>query len=291
MQKVVKMTNFHKKWNDFLKNADIYGKINENSEKMLWEVTEDELAHIENAIENMDPDDLAFNSMFDGEMRRIIPFSTLDPDSESGKFIKFWDKLHQGHGPKGQELGWKWKPDFSTGKVSRNRPIYKTPNDYHGASPVPGKESPKRSPEMMKIGKLLNKIASLAEKYSEASKAWVDDAEASHETVKRLEKSLYNLVGNIQAMQEIIKNPEKVRKLARWWELTGAALFKGDKNAGKDDTYSIIVTRSPLDILRAGDFKNIQSCHSPPSRGGGGSYYKCIVAEAHGHGAGIYCPV
>jgi hypothetical protein len=36
------------------------------------------------------------------------------------------------------------------------------------------------------------------------------------------------------------------------------------------------------------DFDNIESCHSPPSRGGGGEYYKCAVAEAHGHGAVAY---
>ena len=36
------------------------------------------------------------------------------------------------------------------------------------------------------------------------------------------------------------------------------------------------------------DFEDITSCHSPPSRGGGDSYYKCAVAEAHGHGAVAY---
>jgi len=299
------MTNFNNAWRNFIKNdsfssqkrqkkqklaenKDIYGKIAENSEKILFEVTDDEIAHIEDAIENMDADDLAFNSMFDGQMRQIIPFSTLDPESESGKFIEFWNKLRQGTGPKRQQLGWEWKPDYSTGKVNRNRPIYKTEKEYDRSSPVPGQESPKRSPETMKIGKVLNKIASLAEKYKETSKAWIEDGEVPYETVERLQKSLYNLVGNMETLGDIVKNPEEIRKLARWWELTGAALFKGNKNAGKEDTYSIIVTRSPLDILRAGDFKNIQSCHSPASRGGGGSYYKCIVAEAHGHGAVAY---
>ena len=31
------------------------------------------------------------------------------------------------------------------------------------------------------------------------------------------------------------------------------------------------------------DFDRIHLCHSPPSRGGGGSYYKCAAAR-HGHG-------
>jgi len=305
------MTNFNQIWKDFIKNdgfstqkpqkkqklvenTDIYGKIDENSDKILSEVTEDEVAHIENAIEHMDPDDLAFNSMFSGLMRRIIPFSSLDPDSHSGKFIKFWDKLHQGEGPKGQELGWKWKPDFSTGKVSRNRPIYKTPNDYDEASPVPGKESPKRSLEMMKMGKLLNKIINLATEVKKLTRkkspifgsGSLDDNEM--EKLRRMNNALYNLAGNIHAIRYILNNIDELRELARFWELTGAALFKNDPNAGKDDSYSIIVTRSPMDILRAADFDKIQSCHSPPSRDGGGSYFKCIVAEAHGHGAVAY---
>ena len=41
--------------------------------------------------------------------------------------------------------------------------------------------------------------------------------------------------------------------------------------------------------MRMSDFNKITSCHSPPSRGSTqGSYYKCAVAEAHGHGAIAY---
>ena len=335
------MTNFNQIWKDFIKNdsfstqkpqkkqklvenKDIYGEIVENSDKILSEVTEDEVAHIEKAIEHMDPDDLAFNSMFDGLMRRIIPFSTLDPDSHSGKFIKFWDKLHQGHhgGLEGviNAIGWEWKPDFSTGKVHRNRPVYKTPNEYDEAQEslsnkhtqamanalvfprddidIPNYDElpglPKRSPETMKMGKLLNKIINLATEVKKLTRkrspifgsGSLDDSEM--EKLRRMNNALYNLAGNIHAIQYILNNIDELRELARFWELTGAALFKNDPNAGKDDTYSIIVTRSPIDILRAADFDKIQSCHSPPSRQGGGSYYKCIVAEAHGHGAIAY---
>ena len=48
-----------------------------------------------------------------------------------------------------------------------------------------------------------------------------------------------------------------------------------------------MITRNPIDILRMSDFDNIQSCHSPPSRGDK-SYYHCAVAEAHGEGAVAY---
>lgn len=267
---------------------DIPDQITENTEKMLWEVTDEELEHINTAMHEMDPDEMAFNSLFDGQMRRILPFSTLNPDTQSGKFIDFLNKLHQGEGPKGEQLGWRWKPDFSTGKMTRNRPIYKTKDEYEEASIVPGKELPKRSPEMMKIGKVLNKIATLGEKYDAAREVWRQGGKVQTEVEARLRKALYNLVGNPRAFGMAVNNTEEIRKMARFWELTGAALFKGDPNAGKENTYSIIVTRSPLDILRASDFDRIESCHSPPSRQGGGSYYKCIVAEAHGHGAVAY---
>ena len=44
----------------------------------------------------------------------------------------------------------------------------------------------------------------------------------------------------------------------------------------------------PIDVMRMSDFDNIESCHSPPSRRGDNSYYKCAVAEAHGHGPVAY---
>lgn len=47
--------------------------------------------------------------------------------------------------------------------------------------------------------------------------------------------------------------------------------------------YSIVVSRHPVDVLRMSDFDNIQSCHSQ-----GGSYFKCAVAEAKGHGPIAY---
>ena len=76
--------------------------------------------------------------------------------------------------------------------------------------------------------------------------------------------------------------------LAKYWQ-ENAGYIK--KNIGEltNDKYSIILTRDPVDVMRMSDFDKITSCHSPPSRGSTqGSYYKCAVAEAHGHGAVAY---
>ena len=328
------MTNFNTIWRNYLKdeeitpgkttkrqilaeNTDIYGKIDE---KLLREITEEELGHIEDVLGNLDPDEMPFNNLFKGQMRLILPFNALDATSEIGQFLKFWDNLYQGDDEDRQKaIGWKWEPDFSTGKATRSRPLYKTDMAFQHASedftekklealvgdltggvlpddwtPV---DTPKRSPETMKIGKVLNKIATLIPKYKEfiqrrnpvlrGDKGPLTADEQNQ--AQRLHNALYNLVGNTRALKYVLERPQVAQKFARFWELTGAALFKGDPNAGRDNTYSIIVTRNPIDILRMADFDNIESCHSPPSRATGDvSYYKCAVAEAQGHGAVAY---
>ena len=79
----------------------------------------------------------------------------------------------------------------------------------------------------------------------------------------------------------------KMPILAKYWQ-ENAGYIK--KNIGEltNDKYSIILTRSPIDVMRMSDFSKITSCHSPPSRGDTTGYYKCAVAEAHGHGALAY---
>lgn len=50
-----------------------------------------------------------------------------------------------------------------------------------------------------------------------------------------------------------------------------------------DGRLRVIVSRSPIDVLRMSDFKGIQSCHSP-----GGSYFQCAVTEAINEGLVAY---
>ena len=87
--------------------------------------------------------------------------------------------------------------------------------------------------------------------------------------------------------QPIITPETKFVDWGIYW-LNNAKYLKENIAGLSSDRYSIIVTRDPIDVWRMSDFENITSCHSPPSRGGGGEYYKCAVAEAHGHGALAY---
>ena len=76
--------------------------------------------------------------------------------------------------------------------------------------------------------------------------------------------------------------------LSDYWQ-KNAAFIKEKVNDLRNDTYSMIITRHPIDVLRMSDFENITSCHSPPSiQGIYQAYYKCAVAEARGHGAVAY---
>ena len=59
-------------------------------EKVLREVTEDEMRVLEDVLDDLDPAKLPLNDLFSGKMRVVIPFPTLDPDSDLGKFAKFF---------------------------------------------------------------------------------------------------------------------------------------------------------------------------------------------------------
>jgi hypothetical protein len=85
----------------------------------------------------------------------------------------------------------------------------------------------------------------------------------------------------------IVPPETKFPILGAYWQ-NNAKYIKENISTLENNKYSIIITRDPIDVLRMSDFRNITSCHTPPSRAGGDSYYKCAVAEAHGHGAIAY---
>ena len=65
------------------------GNVNE-SEKVLKEVTEDEMRVLESVLDDLDPANLPLNDLFSGKMRAVIPFPTIDPSTELGKFAEFF---------------------------------------------------------------------------------------------------------------------------------------------------------------------------------------------------------
>jgi hypothetical protein len=80
--------------------------------------------------------------------------------------------------------------------------------------------------------------------------------------------------------------PEKVgkilqsnnqRELLDWWQKNGENLKNNEVGA------SIVISRSPIDVLRMSDHDGISSCHSPD-----GQFYKCARQEARTGGAVAY---
>jgi hypothetical protein len=95
-------------------------------------------------------------------------------------------------------------------------------------------------------------------------------------------------------LQTLIKNHDKIKssdnppwkgipsktelsELLDWWQKNSGNL-EGDESG-----YSVVISRSPIDLVRMSDHDNISSCHSP-----GGGFFKCAKQEAKTGGAVAY---
>ena len=289
--------------------------------QVLREVTEDELGHIQRALEEMEPTDLAFNHLFGDKMRKIIDFDTIDKSTGLGKLVTLWsDGEAEYHYPNYDEEDFKWVPDFGSGTVSRLSPKdYQRKAGLMAQAPGPEKERPKKEDirkETMKVGKFLSKGERLAVKldafeaqinqafneYTESKVKYLEDkSEAINNRVEEDRKKWIELRGQqsvVQAEMDSFMSHDNSpmeqkdwQELAKFWQ-QNADFLKKNPGGAESDTYKIILSRHPIDILRMSDFSNITSCHKPPSHpkyeGRRGNYYECAVAEAHGEGAMAY---
>ncbi len=300
------MNNFNGTWKKFLTESKFDQKTSqkdekttiklENKERLLKEITEDELEHIRHAIDEIPPDEMAFNRLFDGKMRLIIDFPVIDSSNEFGRFINLWQKMG-------------YTADWDKGTVEGERTLRDNSPEGFAAQMLDqslGKSTKPRKVKM-KIGKWLSKMLEYRTKYEvlrQKIKDYYSEVGGRLDfTGKQIEKALkeqdyknyYRLESHLYMMARAPEGPypeevdsvASIQDLVRYWQKNAAYIKKNiDKALGNQ--YSIIVTRNPVDILRMSDFEDITSCHSPPSRGGAGEYYKCAVAEAHGHGAIAY---
>jgi len=155
----------------------------------------------------------------------------------------------------------------------------------------------------MKIGKFLSKGERLAAKHEDLDKQ-LEDAQTEYEANER-DAETREIMNNLQDQQRTVRGelfrfmshdssplkPESWQELAKFWQQNADFLKKNPEGANSD-TYKIILSRHPIDILRMSDFRQITSCHKPPSHpkyeGPRDNYYQCAVAEAHGQGAMAY---
>ena len=120
---------------------------NEFNEKVLKEVTEDEMRVLEDVLDDLDPANLPLNDLFSGKMRAVIPFPTIDPSTELGKFAEFF---------RSQE----YDVDWEKGMVYAERDYVQADDFLHTLGDSPTKKKTKKI--QMKIGKLFSKLADLS---------------------------------------------------------------------------------------------------------------------------------
>ena len=120
-------------------------------EKVLREITEDEMRVLEDVLDDLDPTKLPLNDLFSNKMRVVIPFPTTDPNSELGKFAEFF---------RSQE----YDVDWEKGMVYAERDMRSAEdllNDLINMT-TGGREKPKIKKIQMKIGKFFAKLADLS---------------------------------------------------------------------------------------------------------------------------------
>lgn len=297
-----------------LENFDI---SEQKPEKLLRELDEDEYEIVKDVLADLEPDDLAFNQLFAGKTRLIINFPTMDTESELGQFVQELDQLL------GLTIDWEKgmvsaQREWTENSIENDKArldFVMNPGGADRVKKVNRKFQMKIGKYFMKVDKLLRDFKemrqivskhvyqdrAMAAGYSVAfSMGQIKDA-FTPDQLKRyyqIENGLELYMGT-SSMGRLSKyyggyedaqagKVTKMPELAKYWQ-ENAGYIK--KNIGEltNDKYSIILTRDPVDVMRMADFDNITSCHSPPSRGSTqGSYYKCAVAEAHGHGAVAY---
>ena len=272
-------------------------------EKVLREITEDEMRVLEDVLDDLDPAKLPLNELFAGKMRAVIPFPTMDTESELGQFAKFF---------RDQE----YKVEWDKGMVYAERDRRNSDNLLNTLIGLEtGQPEKKKTKKIqMKIGKLFPKIAQTASKLDELfqiikkageGRAWWNNARSpgnvtgtvmqkvlsdeQQKSWKRLIDQMYDYVpapGIFPPKWD--ETVEYFQNMSKYWQ-KNAGYIKNEIQNLTNDKYSIIITRHPVDVLRMSDFDNITSCHSPASRTDAyQSYYKCAVAEARGHGAVAY---
>ena len=242
------------------------------NEKVLREVTEDEMRVLEDVLDDLDTANLPLNDLFSGKMRVVIPFPTTDPSTDLGKFAKFFET---------QEYDVQW----DKGIVSATREVSDIKDFIASLAGTPQKKKIKKF--QMKIGKLFAKIADIGRKLKEIQKN--DPEFQKNEDYKRLTQQRLLYIPNPGIAGPAGYDLEDLAtKYGEYWQ-QNAAYIKNNINELDSDKFSIIITRHPIDVLRMSDFDTITSCHSPASRQNAyQSYYKCAVAEAQGHGAVAY---
>ena len=288
-------------WRAFLTESRLPAR---KPRKLLRELDEDEYSLIEDAVNDMGPEDLAFNELFRGKERLVLDFPTMNTSNDLGKFVDMFREM-------GYDVDWE-KGLISGVRKLQDSSVSALAARLGGYVDIPGQRDHVERKVQMKIGKFFGKIYELTSKryalsqkvfdhlnsigYTKGGYGALDKpgqltgkmiaAALDEQEVKRYDQ----LFDQLQMyLGDLTLSSADAKKMQEYWQ-QNADYIKKNLDSLNDDKYSIIISRNPVDILRMSDFDRITSCHSPPSRGQStdSSYYRCALAEAHGHGAIAY---
>ena len=261
-----------------------WGTFLTESKQPIEEASEEEIASLDDVLLSLDPKDLSFNNIFGDKTRIAVPLGTEGIKTETEKFLNkagYTVDMKTGIAT-GYTLSSGEGDSKNTRKLTQDQQTsYVTPEGKINVSRLGLEDKPEKVAQMqrnlrrrqMKIGKLLKKGLDLVEKVESAP-----NREARLDALNKYNqffaKPTISDAGDDTMTRMSFEEQMKI------WEKRGAT----------KSGHTVVVSRHPLDVFRMSDFDRIQSCHSPPSRGdqGGGSYYQCAVAEAHGHGLVAY---
>ena len=274
-------------------------QVRDLNTSQLHEVSAEEVETIQPMLDRLAKEGtsiLPFAEVFGDRTRIVVPYESTG-FTEEGKELQ-------------QTLNYMGFTLVSGGIIER--PITKTipaGTDKDGNEIEPREIKTK---ERYKIGKFLSKLHAVVERYRKLEHVRAELTKKNKEKREREddgdddwlnapetaeEKKFRNAVNDIRKVTGNIENPylnawseyygypakgvEKIERLQKLWQQKAGDIV---------GAYKLIVSRSPIDVFRMSDFKNIQSCHSPASIGddSGGSYWQCAVAEAYGEGAIAY---
>ena len=308
---------WEKKWNSFKKNKPKTIHNNDNilrslDEELLNELTQDQKNKVAHVAKEMPVDHLSFDNIFQGKKRIVVPFVTGPTDElkELEDFLK-----SNGYQAEFEDGLVSKEIDTRQGKQVRKTKIGKFLSKYISMKNkrlelmrnFKGLEDDYRSQLMDKSQELRHN--------EEYSKKFYANQEAgriptSFSLTRSAREDAENLLVNekkkwkdaeraFEIFQEKIRkeyrnsraNAEEISRLLKFWNEKSDFYRKNPKSIlGDSETYSLVITRAPIDVLRMSDFEKITSCHSPPGRSSedGNGYYKCAIAEANGHGPIVY---
>ena len=226
-------------------------KVEEIEEQVIREISDKDMEPIRNFLSKLDVQKLPFNNIFGDKYRLVIPIMGKNEDRIMFYTIKYFLERM------------KFVVDFKKGVVKREINTQK------------GKKI-----RVERIGKILSKIEELYLTYDDAR----TDYESAESGTKQEEMLKEKVLEYTNLLQDLTSNlpsySDRATEYRRFWNEKAEYYLKNPEELEKEQSvYSIILSRHPIDILRMSDFENIRSCHSPRF-----SYWKCAIAEAHGHG-------